>query len=83
MQIALPVENPAQSQHSRPTLYDEAAMEAFRRRHRIDPQRVRKMRYTAFQMHSRSIRRFSDWVSMEPKLRRKNSISSHQDPPAT
>ncbi len=35
----------------KPTLYDMAAVDQFRRRHRIDPQAIRKLRYTNFQMH--------------------------------
>lgn len=35
----------------RPTLFDVEAMGHFRRRHRIDPQVMRKMRYSRFQLH--------------------------------
>lgn len=35
----------------KPTLYDMAAVDAFRRRQRLDPQIIRKLRYTSFQMH--------------------------------
>ncbi len=34
-----------------PTLYDMAAVEQFRRRQRLDPHVIRKLRYSAFQMH--------------------------------
>lgn len=36
---------------SRPTLYNGDAVAKFRRRHRIDPQRIRKMRFSYFQRH--------------------------------
>ncbi len=35
----------------RPTLYDDKAVEAFRRKFRLDPKQIRKFRYTNFQMH--------------------------------
>jgi 23S rRNA (adenine2503-C2)-methyltransferase len=36
---------------AKPSLYDSHAIDAFRRKHRVDPQRIRKFRYTNFQMH--------------------------------
>jgi 23S rRNA (adenine2503-C2)-methyltransferase len=36
---------------SRPSLGDRAAMDEFRRVHKIDPTRIRRMRYSLFQMH--------------------------------
>ena len=50
MQFPLPVSN-ASEVTSKPTLYNMEAVDEFRRRHRVDPQRLRKMRYTNFQMH--------------------------------
>jgi 23S rRNA (adenine2503-C2)-methyltransferase len=35
----------------KPTLYNMLALDEFRRRMRIDPQCIRKLRYTCFQMH--------------------------------
>lgn len=35
----------------RPTLYDLDAIESFRRRQRIDPQRIRKMLFARYQLH--------------------------------
>ncbi len=35
----------------KPTLFDQEAVEAFRRKHRLDPQLIRKLQYSRFQMH--------------------------------
>ncbi len=51
MSANLPVVSMPPTEVALPCLVDRAAVEAFRRQHKIDPQRIRRMRYALFQEH--------------------------------